>query len=63
MHTHQMIVFQKKLETVEALLLANILIPISQDSRKKQTNVPKFNDRLHSVRLPKKLPKLRSYLD
>lgn len=31
MHTHQMIVFQKKLETVEALLLANILIPISQD--------------------------------
>lgn len=31
MHTHQMIVFQKKLETVEALLLANISIPISQD--------------------------------
>lgn len=33
MHTHQMIVFQKRLETVEALLLANILIPIPQDRK------------------------------
>jgi hypothetical protein len=33
MHKHQMIVFQKRLETVEALLLVNILIPMTQDKK------------------------------
>ena len=33
MHTHQMIVFQKTLETVETFLFFKMLIPIPQDKK------------------------------